>query len=122
MPNPDPPHDTVSITIANGDTTSGFVAIGNPTELGLYVPLLTSSTMKVQVARDTAGTGASDVYDGTGTQTLVYAAGTGSFAIGSNHMGACLGYSHIGIVCGTAQGAQRVFRLSRKQVGVDPSA
>lgn len=122
MPNPSATVDSVTVTIANGGTTSNTVAIGNPTELGLIVPALTASTLKVQVGFASDGSDAKDVYDGTGTQTLTFASGTGSFAIGSNHMGACLGYPYLTLVCGSAQAAQRDFKLIRKVAGVDPTA
>src|SRR5207253_10094931 len=103
MPNPSASYDLVSITIANNGTQSDWIDLGNPTELGLYVPTLTSSTLTVKVAQDASGTGAQALVDGTGTAKLTYSAGTGGFAISSNEMGACLGYSHIGVLCGTAQ-------------------
>lgn len=121
MPSPSTNYDLINITIANGGTQSDWVAVGNPTELGLYVPALTSSTLTVKVAQDASGTGAQALVDGTGTAKLTYAAGTGGFAISSNEMGACLGYSHIGVTCGSAQGAQRVFKLARKLAGVEPT-
>jgi len=122
MPNPSANYAIDNITIANGGTQSDWIPIGNPTELGLYVPTLTSSTLVVKVAQDATGTGAVGLVDGTGTAILSYGASTGGFAIGSNRMGDCLGYSHIGVTCGSAQGAARTFKLTRKQVGVDPSA
>lgn len=121
MPSPNPPYDEIPIIVLNTATQSDWVSIGNPTELGLIVPVLTSSTLTVKVARDAAGAGASALFDSTGTQKLTYAAGLGGFAISSNEMGACLGYAFIGVTCGSPQGADRVFRLVRKLSGVDPS-
>lgn len=124
MPNPSSSSDTVNITLgASPATQSAWVAIGNPTELGLYVPALSpSATVTVKVAQDASGTGAQALVDGTGTAKLTYASGAGGFAISSNEMGACLGYSHISVVVGTAQTAGKTFVLSRKMVSVDPSA
>ncbi len=122
MPNPSASYDTVAITVAINTTESDYVAIGNPTELGLIVPAITSGTLVVKVATSAAGANKTALVDGTGTALLSYGAGTGAFAISSNVMGACLGYSHIGVVCGASQGAARTFLLTRKQVSVDPSA
>lgn len=124
MPFPSANYDEVTISLAASPATqSAWVAVGNPTELGLYVPTLDpATTLTVKVARDSSGTGAAVVKDGTGTQKLVYASGTGDFAISSNEMGACLGYSHVSVVVGTAQTTGKTFRLARKLAGVDPSA
>lgn len=117
-------YDTVPITLAASPATqSDWIAIGNPAELGLFIPALSpSATVTVKVAQDASGTGAQTIVDGTGTQKLVYASGAGGFAISSNEMGACLGYSHISVVVGTAQTLAKTFLLTRKTVGVDPSA
>lgn len=122
MPNPSVTYDTVPITVAINTTESDYVAIGNPTELGLIVPTITSGTLVVKVATSAAGANKVGLVDGTGTAKLSYGAGTGGFAISSNEMGACLAYSHIGVVCGASQGTARTFLLTRKLAGVDPSA
>jgi hypothetical protein len=123
MPNPTANYQLDTITLAASPATqSDWIPLGNPTELGLYVPALSpSSPLTVKVAQDAAGTGAAILVDGTGTQKLVYASGAGGFAISSNEMGACLGYSHISILCGTAQTTQKLFKLARKVAGTDPS-
>ena len=122
MPNPSATSDTVDIVVPNGGTTAAaYVAIGNPTELGLIVPTITSGTLVVKVALDASGTGAQGLVDGTGTAKLSYGAGTGNFAISSNEMGACLGYAFINVVCGASQGAERTFKLVRKLAGIDPT-
>jgi hypothetical protein len=121
MPVPAAAYDSVDLTVANGGTSSTWAAIGNASELGLYVPTITSGTVTLQVAQDGSGTGASGLVDKSGTAILVLGASTGGFALSSNEMGACLGYSHLRVVCGAAQGAARTFKLTRKVVGVDPS-
>lgn len=122
MPNPSATFEATPITIANGQAASDIIAIGNPTELGLLVPTLTSSTLKVQVGRLSDGSDMRDIYDATGTQKLTYGAGTGNFAISTNEMGACLAYPYIKLVCGSSQGAARTFYLMRKVVGADVTA
>lgn len=118
----DYPYEEVDVVVANGQTASAWVAIGNPAELGLYVPTITNGTVTLQVARDASGTGASGLVNQAGTAILVLAASTGAFAVSSLEMGALLGYSHMRVVCGAAQGADRTFKLAKKLVRVDPLA
>lgn len=112
------PQDTVDLVVANGGTASAWVHIGNPAEVGLSVPTLTSSTLEVQVAYASDGTGGGKVYNGTGTQELVWGAGTGGFNVSSLAMGAVLGWGYMRVVCGSAQGADRTFKLTRKSVQI----
>ena len=113
------PHDTVDLVIANGGTTSGWVHIGNPSEVGLTVPTITNATLVVQVAYASDGTGGSGLVDATGTALLSYAASTGAFSIGSTHMGAVLGYPYMRVVLGAAQGAERTLKLTRKAIATN---
>lgn len=112
------PQDTVDVVIANGGTTSPWVHIGNPSEVGLSVPAITSASLVVQVAYASDGTGGAGLVDATGTAVLSYAAGTGGFNIGSNHMAAILGYGYMRVVLGAAQGAERTLKLTRKSVQI----
>lgn len=114
------PQDTVDIVVANGGTTSAWVHIGNPSEVGLSVPTITSATVTVQVAYASDGTGGGGVVNGSGTAVLSLAASTGGFNVGSNDMGAVLGYGYMRIVCGASQGADRTFKLTRKAVQTIP--
>lgn len=114
------PQDTVDIVVANGGTTSAWVHIGNPSEVGLSVPTITSGTVTVQVAYASDGTGGGGVVNGAGTAVLVIAASTGGFNVSSNDMGAVLGYGYIRLVCGASQGADRTFKLTRKAVQTVP--
>ena len=123
MPNPSASYDEVSIALAASPAVnSSFVAIGNPTELGLIVPALSpSATVTVKVAMLADGSDAKTISDGTGTQKLVYGSGAGGFAISGNEMGACLPYKYLGVTVGTAQTLAKTFTLIRKMVSVDPS-
>lgn len=105
-------YDEVTLTVANGDTASDWQEIGNPAEIGLLVPTITSGTVTVQVSND--GSTARGLVNQAGTAILVLAASTGAYAVSSNEMGACLGYKYIRVVCGASQGAQRLFKVTRK--------
>jgi hypothetical protein len=122
MPIPAISPDEVTLTIPNGSDSSQWVYIGNPTEIGLIVPVITNATITVQVARTIAGAGASTLVNQAGAAILVTAASVGGFAISSNEMGAALGYAFIRVVSSVNQGAERVFYLTRKVSGVDPTA
>lgn len=113
------PHDTVDLVVANGGTTSPWVHIGNPSEMGLTVPTITNGTVTVQVAYASDGTGGGNVVNGSGTQVLQLAASTGGVSVSSNDMGAALGYPYMRVVCGAAQGAERTFKLTRKSVQIN---
>lgn len=99
---------TKTITVPSGGT-SGTTEIENYDVMGLDVPTLTSSTWKLQGSVD--GTTYRDVYDGTGSQTLVWAASTGDRCVASRDLADLSGYKYIRVVCGTAQGAERVHTL-----------
>lgn len=89
--------------------TSGVVEIENYDVMGLDVPALTSSTWKLQGSVD--GVTYRDVYDGTGTQTLVWTASTGARCVASRDLADLSGYKYIAVICGTAQGADRTHTL-----------
>jgi len=108
--------DTVTLTVAVNGTTSDAGLIGNPCELGLFVPAIVSGTVTVQVSED--GTNFFGLVNQAGTAILVLAASTGSVAVSSNEMGACLGYKYVRVVCGATQtSTARLFTLKRKWVG-----
>ena len=103
---------TRTLTIANGGTTSDIVELEDWPVFGLVVPALTNSTLKLQVA---AATGTFvDVFDSVGTALLTWAASTGSRAFASRDLSDIIGYKYLQIVCGTAQGAERLFTLIYK--------
>lgn len=109
------PHDTVDVIVTAGQTVSAVVHVGNPSELGLYVPTLTTpTTVQVRVAYASDGTGGANVVDKGGTQILSLASGSGNVNIGGNDMGACLGYPYLYVVLGATQAADKTFKLIRK--------
>jgi hypothetical protein len=123
MANPTTAWDEVSLTVAASGTQSNWVAVGNPNELGLFVPALSpSATVTVKVARDASGTGAAGLVDKAGTAILVLASGAGGIAVSSNEMGAVLGYPFVSVVLGTATTGAVVFRLQRKITADSPYA
>lgn len=103
--------DSRDFVVASGGTTQSVV-LEDWDALGLLVPSLTSTTLKIQVSQD--GTNFFDVYDGTQTQVLTWAAGTGSKAISSVDMAHVMGFKYLQVVCGTAQGAAKTFTLTFK--------
>lgn len=122
MPYPNNIQDSITLTIPNGTKPSPFVPLGNPSEIGLFVPALTSCTLTVQVALDAAGTGAVTLVGGTGTAILTIPTTTGAYALGSDVLKPALGYAFIGVNSSVNQGADRVFTLTRKITGSDPTA
>lgn len=98
-----------TFTVANGGTT-GFVDLEDFDELGLIVPALTSTTLKLQVSQDNVTY--YDVYDGTGVQVLSWSASTGTRAFSTVDLAHVVGYSYLAVVCGTSQGADRTFTLT----------
>lgn len=112
--------DTVALKIANSTTVSASVWVGNPTSLGLLVPPLTSSTLKVQVSNDNSTF--FDVHDVAGNVLMSYPASTGGFALSPTDLAPALGYPWLQLVCGSAQLADRTFTLIRVSQKVDPLA
>lgn len=98
-------------TVASAGTEA-VIFVENWDTLGLIVPALDSTTLKIQVGMTSGGT-YYDVKDGFGTQVLTYPAGTGGFAIDSRDMAAVAAYQWIKVVCGSAQsGGARTFTLT----------
>lgn len=113
------PFDSVTITVTAGQTVSPAVHIGNPAEMGLLVPTLTTpTTVTVKVGNLADGTDARGVVDQGGTAKLVLASGSGNVAISSLEMGACLGYPYLTVVLGATQAADKTFTLTRKAVAM----
>lgn len=113
------PSDSISIVVTAGQTVSETVHIGNPSELGLLVPALTTATtVTVQVGAVAAGTDRRGIVDQAGTAKLALASGSGNVAISSLEMGAVLGYPYLTVVLGAAQAADKTFTLTRKSVSV----
>lgn len=115
MPIPGSVQDVATLTVANGGTTSTSALIDNCSEVGLFVPTITSGTVIVQVSED--DTNYFGLVNQSGTAILVLGAGTGAVAISGNELGSALPYKYIRVVCGAAQGAARSFTLKRKWVG-----
>lgn len=91
--------------------TTGSVDLENWDTLGLLVPTLDSTTLKIQVSMDNSTF--YDVKDGAGTTVLSYAAGTGLFAIAARDMADVCSYRYMRVLCGSAQnGAARTFTLT----------
>lgn len=121
MPSPLGPWDEISLTVTAGQTASPWVAIGNPGEVGLIVPALgTATTVTVQVARDSLGTGAANLVNGAGSQVCSLASGSGGVAVSSNDLGAILGYPYLRVVLGATQAADKTFYLERKATEHEP--
>lgn len=115
------PYDVVEILVPESETESEWVHIGQPAEVGLYVPALpVNTTVTVQVAYDDEGTGGAGLVNGSGTAILALASGAGDVNVGANDMGAILAFGWIKIVIGAAQAADKSFMLIRKAVATAP--
>jgi hypothetical protein len=114
-PTPGTSQDTVTLTVSSSGTTSTSADISNCSELGLFVPTITSGTVTVQVSEDDSNY--FGLVNQAGTAILALAASTGAVAISGNELGACLPYKYIRVVCGASQGSARSFTLKRKWVG-----
>jgi len=91
-----------TITTTTSDTTSAEVDLEKPyEELEVYIPTLTSSTLALHVSETAGGT-----YSAAGNSVTIPASTGGYFDIW--HLG---GNQHIKIVCGSAQAANRTFRV-----------
>lgn len=111
------PHDSIPLVVADGETVSETVHIGNPAEVGLLVPTLaTPTTVTVKVGNESDGSDAVGLVDDQGAAFLVLASGSGGVAITSLAMGAILGYAYLTVVLGAAQAADVTFTLTRKAV------
>jgi hypothetical protein len=90
------------ITVATNTTYTPEVDLGRPYDLlDIHIPAITSSTLKIMVAEKEGGT----YYDlGSSVTTGTT---TGSYA----DVWKIMGYQFIKIVAGTAQGANRTFRV-----------
>lgn len=114
------PSDSVLIEVAATETVSETVHVGNPAELGLLVPALTTATtVQVQVGAEADGSDAVGIVDEDGTAKLTLASGSGGVAISSLEMGAVLGYPYLTIVLGAGQVAGKTFTLTRKGIAVN---
>lgn len=105
-------NDYRDFTVASGGTSGTFQIEDFPI-LGLIVPALTSTTLKIQGGYD--GTTFYDVYDSTGTQLLNWTASTGDRCIASRDLADLSGYKYGRVVLGTAQAAERSFRLIQRK-------
>lgn len=105
---------------ASGNVNGPWTLIDNPGEVGLIVPTLgTPCTVTIQVARDSSGTGASDLVDKAGAGVLVLASGSGGVAVSGNEMAAILAYPYMRVVLGANQGSDVTFYLEQKVPAVD---
>lgn len=112
------PYGTDNATITAGQTTT-TVLIGNPSEVGLQVPTLTTpTTVTLKVGSASDGSDAKGIVDQGGTAKLALASGSGNVAISSLDLAAILGYKYLTIVIGATQAADKVFVLDRKSVSV----
>ena len=105
---------TKTATIAVSGTTSGPVELEDYEMIGLHIPALDSSTLKLQVNADPASPPGSgtwyDVYDGLGNQILNLPASTGSRYVATRDLADILGAHWVRVVCGSAQNsAARTF-------------
>ena len=108
---------------AAGNVNGPWTAIGNASELGLFVPALgTACTVTIQVARDSGGTNGGGIVDKSGTAILVLASSSGGFAVSSNELGALLGYPYMRVVLGANQAGDVTFVLEQKITATDPLA
>lgn len=102
-----PTSQDMTVTIATDNVTSSYVALptGGQTKFAVIIPTITSSTVKVQVSND-----ASSWYD-LGVST---SAGTGGVVMSIPDNVAITPFTYVRVVCGTAQAADRVFKLVGK--------
>ena len=113
----DRPEGTVSLVVLATATVSSTVHIGNPAEVGLKVPTLTTpTTVTVKVGLLADGSDAVGIVDQAGTAKLVLASGAGGVAIGSLDLGQILGYPYLTVVLGAAQAGDVTFTLTRKSI------
>jgi hypothetical protein len=111
------------VTAASSNVNGPWTAIENASALGLVVPALNSaSTVILQVARDSSGTGGGPLVDKGGTAILTLASSSGGFSVSSNEMSALLAYPYMRVVLGTNQAADRTFFLEKKVFASDPYA
>jgi hypothetical protein len=94
------------------NTTSAAVAIPKAAQhLEVYVPTITSSTVFLLVSGDGGTTYAEYRSTPNGTNMILTgpAAGTGDLTF--NVVGGIGGFTHLKVKCGTAQAADRTFKL-----------
>lgn len=104
--------DNATFLVANGQTTSSGIEMGDWGIMGLIVPTITSGTLKIQVSQDNSNF--FDLYDSSGTQALSWSASTGARAFASNDLEAMRGYKYFRVVLGASQGADRTFTYTFK--------
>lgn len=105
---------------ASSNVNGPWTAIDNATDYGLVVPALSpSTTVTVQVARDSAGTGGGGLVNQAGTPVLVLASGAGGVCVSSADLAAIKGYPYMRVVLGANQAADVTFYLQQKVVASD---
>jgi hypothetical protein len=108
--------NTRPLVVASGGT-SGFCELEDFPMLGLEIPTLDSTTLEIRGSNDNVTY--RKIYDGTGTQVLVWTASTGDRDVATRDLADVAGYNYIGVFLGTAQTAARTCTLSfrRPKVG-----
>lgn len=101
-------YEVVESIIANGDTDSDLVDLGNRAVVGLIVPTIDSGTLTFKVAAYPTDTPIL-VKDKTLT-TLTVSASTGALALDGDSIVGLSGYRWIQIIAGAAQTAARTFK------------
>lgn len=107
-----PKYANKTATVPNGDTVSNAVDLEDGTFLGFTVPAaLTGSSVSFSVSLD--GVTYVTMKDGAGT-TLTLSIGVDQYVPVDS--GKFLGIRYIKLVCGSSQGAERVFQLATRNL------
>lgn len=99
--------NTIDVTIASSETTSGVADFGDLTLSGITLPAMTGTSVTFQVSAD--GTNFYTLHDSTKTALSVTCDGTArAFYLEPTKFA---GYRWIKVVSGSAEGAERTIKL-----------
>lgn len=106
--------ETRSVTIANGETTSGAVNLQDYAIVGLHMPAaFTGATITFQAATSESGS-YNDVYDSDGNQVSASVAADRAIGLSGAEADALAPWNWVKLVSGSSEGADRTITLAIK--------